>query len=290
MTSVTGIILAISLMIIMAGMGLSLAIADFKRIVEYPKAAFIGLFSQIILLPLIGFSIAYLLDLPAVIAVGLMLLAACPGGATSNMITFLAKGDLALSISLTAMASLLSFISIPLIMNLTFDFFLDQQESVTLDFMHMLKQLLVIIIIPVVIGMIINRKFPAFALSVQKPVKIASAVIFILVMIGITYTNRNEFIEYFDQAGLPSILLNICTMGAGFLLALLFKLPKFQAITISIESGIQNGTLAITIATLILNTPAYTIVPLTYGFLMFFTASLIIIFRSRRKEKAHLHV
>jgi BASS family bile acid:Na+ symporter len=290
MTSITGIILAISLMIIMAGMGLSLAIADFKRIVEYPKAAFIGLFSQIILLPLIGFSIAYLLDLPPVIAIGLMLLAACPGGATSNMITFLAKGDLALSISLTAMASLLSFISIPLIMNLAFEFFLDQQESVSLDIMDMLKQLLVIIIIPVAIGMIINRKFPAFALSVQKPVKIASAIIFILVMLGITYTNRNEFFEYFDQAGLPSILLNILTMGIGFLLALLFKLPKFQAVTISIESGIQNGTLAITIATLILNNPAYTIVPLTYGFLMFFTASLIIIFRSRRKESAHSHV
>ena len=175
-------------------------------------------------------------------------------------------------------------------MNMSFDFFLDQQESVSLDIMAMLKQLLVIIIIPVAIGMMINRKFPAFALSVQKPVKIASAIIFILVMIGITYTNRNEFIAYFDQAGLPSILLNVCTMGAGFLLAFLFKLPKFQAITISIESGIQNGTLAITIATLILNNPAYTIVPLTYGFLMFFTASLVIIFRSRSKEKAHSHI
>ena len=132
--------------------------------------------------------------------------------------------------------------------------------------------------------MLINKKFPEFAFRVEKPVKKASMVLFILVVVGVTYSNRIEFMEYFGEAGLPSILLNICTMLAGYLLAITFKLPKNQAVTISIESGIQNGTLAITIATLILQKPEYTIVPLTYGLLMFFTAGVIIAFRKRAKE------
>ncbi|MDN3642137.1 bile acid:sodium symporter family protein [Lutimonas halocynthiae] len=284
MTSITGIILAISLFIIMAGMGLSLAIADFKRIVKYPKAVIVGLSSQLILLPVIAFLICYFLALPPVIAIGIMLIASCPGGATSNMISYLAKGDLALSVSLTAIASLLSFITIPFIMNIGFHYFLEESQAMSLDFMSTLKQLFVIIIIPVLIGMFINKKFPEFAFRVEKPVKKASMVLFILVVVGVTYSNRNEFIEYFGEAGLPSILLNIFTMLAGYLLAIIFKLPKNQAVTISIESGIQNGTLAITIATLILQKPEYTIVPLTYGLLMFFTAAVIIAFRKRAKE------
>ena len=284
MTSVTGIILAVSLFIIMAGMGLSLAVQDFKRVVEYPKAALVGMFSQLVLLPSIAFMIAYMLALPPVVAIGIMLIASCPGGATSNMISFLAKGDLALSISLTAIASLLSFLTIPLIMNFAFNFFLRESQPMALDFMATLKQLFVIIIVPVLIGMYINKKFPEFAFRIEKPVKKASMVLFILVVAGVTYSNRNEFFEYFDQAGLPSILLNICTMTAGYILAVLFRLPKSQAITISIETGIQNGTLAITIATLLLQKPEYTIVPLTYSLLMFFTAGVIIAFRKRAKE------
>ena len=284
MNSVTGIILAITLFIIMAGMGLSLAISDFKRFVEYPKAVIVGLCSQLILLPTIAFLIAYFLELPPVIAIGIMLIASCPGGATSNMISYLAKGDLALSISLTAIASLLSFVTIPLIMHIAFNFFLDETQAMTLDFLATLKQLFAIIIMPVLIGMFINRKYPEFAFRVEKPVKTASMVLFVLVVVGICYSNRNEFIEYFTQTGLPSILLNICTMTAGYLLAILFKLPKNQAVTISIESGIQNGTLAITIATLLLQKPEYTIVPVTYSLLMFFTAGVVIAFRKRSKE------
>jgi len=284
MTSITGIILAISLFIIMAGMGLSLAVQDFKRVVAYPKAALVGMVSQLILLPSIAFLIAYVLALPPMVAIGIMLIASCPGGATSNMISFLAKGDLALSISLTAIASLLSFLTIPVIMNFAFNFFLKESQPMTLDFVATLKQLFVIIIVPVLLGMFINKKFPEFAFRIEKPVKKASMVLFILVVAGVTYSNRNEFFEYFDQAGLPSILLNILTMTAGYVLAVLFKLPKNQAITISIETGIQNGTLAITIATLLLQKPEYTIVPLTYSLLMFFTAGIVIAFRKRSKE------
>ena len=284
MGSIIGIILAISLFVIMAGMGLSLTIFDFKRIVQYPKAVIVGLSSQLILLPIIAFSIAIALSLPPVVAIGIMLIASCPGGATSNLISYLAKGDLALSISLTAVASLLSFVTIPVIMNFSFGFFLDETQEVSLDILSTLQQLFVIIIIPVLIGMIIKRKYPDFAFRVEKPVKKASIVLFILVFVGVSYTNRNEFIAYFSQAGIPSILLNICTMIAGYFLAVLFRLPRNQAVTISIESGIQNGTLAITIATLILQKPEYTIVPLIYSLPMFLTAGFVIAFRKRAKE------
>ncbi len=288
MTSITGIILAISLMIIMFGMGLSLALADFKRVVTYPKAVFVGLISQIVILPLIGYLIAIGLNLSPTIAIGIMLLAACPGGATSNLLTHLAKGDLALSVSLTAIASLLSIITIPIIVQFALVEFSDQSQVISVDAVTMIKQLLVIVIIPVSIGMLIKARFSIFADKMEKPVKIASAIIFILVIIGVIFSIRDVFMDYLGEAGLPSILLNITTMLIGFLLAMLFKLTKPQAISISIETGIQNGTLAITLATIALNNAEYSIVPAIYGLLMFFTGAVIIFMRKPLgvKEKA----
>lgn len=279
MTSITGIILAISLMIIMFGMGLSLVLSDFKRIVTYPKAVFVGLISQIVVLPIIGYLIATYLNLSPTIAVGIMLLAACPGGATSNLLTHLAKGDLALSVTLTAISSLLAIITIPIIVQFALAHFGNQAQSISVDAVTMIKQLFVIVIIPVNIGMLIKTKFPNFADRMEKPVKIASAIIFILVIIGVVFSIRDVFMDYLSEAGLPSILLNIITMVIGFSLAMLFKLTKPQAISISIETGIQNGTLAITLATIALNNAEYSIVPAIYGLLMFFTGAIIIFMR-----------
>ena len=279
MTSITGIILALSLMIIMFGMGLSLVIADFKRIVTYPKAVLVGLFSQIIVLPFIGYLIATNLDLSPTIAISIMLLAACPGGATSNLLTHLAKGDLALSISLTAIASLLSIVTIPFIVQFALTHFGNETQVVSLDAITTIKQLLVIVIIPVAIGMLIKAKYSIFADKMEKPVKIASTVIFILVVLGVVFSIRDVMMDYLWEAGLPSIILNVTTMLIGFLLAIVFKLTKPQAISISIETGIQNGTLAITLATISLNNAEYSIVPVVYGLLMFFTGAIIIFIR-----------
>ena len=279
MTSIAGIILAISLMIIMFGMGLSLIFADFKRVLIFPKAVFVGLVSQIIILPLIGFLIATSLNLSPTIAIGIMLLSACPGGATSNLLTHLAKGDLALSITLTAISSLLSIITIPFIVQFALTYFGDQTQLVSIDALTMVKQLMVIIIIPVGIGMLIKSKYSKFAGKMEKPVKIASTVIFILVIIGVVFSVRDVFMDYLREAGLPSILLNVTTMLIGFLLAMLFKLTKPQAISISIETGIQNGTLAITLATIALNNAEYSIVPAVYGLLMFISGAIIIFMR-----------
>lgn len=281
MTSNIGIVLAASLMFIMFGMGLSLTINDFKRVIIFPKAVLLGLISQMVILPLLGYFIAVYLNLSPTIAIGLMLLAVCPGGATSNLLTHLAKGDLALSVSLTAISSVLSIITIPIIVQFALQYFENQNQSITIDSFTMIKQLFVIVIVPVAIGMIVRARNINFALRMEKPVKKASAIIFILVMIGVIFSTRSEFFSYFKEAGLPSILLNVLTMTVGFLLALVFRLTKPQAISISIESGIQNGTLAITLATIALNNIEYSIVPATYGLWMFFTGTLIILMRKR---------
>ncbi len=276
MNSTSGIILAISLIVIMFGMGLSLTLNDFKRILRYPKAILVGLTSQMFILPLLGYLIAVSFGLSPVIAVGLMLLAACPGGATSNLLAFLAKGDLALSVSLTAFASMLSVFTIPIIIQFALTEFLGDSQQVRIDIISTIKQLVVITIIPVVSGMLVRAKFPKFAVRMDKPVKIASAVIFVLVVVGLTISIRDVFFDYLKEAGLPSIVLNISTMLAGFLLALLFKLPKRQAISVSIESGIQNGTLAITIATITLKNAEFAITPVIYGLLMFITGAVVV--------------
>lgn len=291
MNSTFGIILALSLIIIMFGMGLSLTISDFKKVVFYPKAMIIGLTSQLIILPMLGYLIATGLNLSPTTAIGVMLLAACPGGPTSNLLTHLAKGDLALSVSLTAVASLLTIITIPFIIQFAMTEFANQGQEVSVDALTMIKQLLVVVLIPVSIGMWVKAKFSAFAEKMEKPVKIASAIIFILVVIGVTYSIKDSFIRYLTEAGLPAILLNVSTMGIGFLLAMLFKLNKPQAISISIESGIQNGTLAITLATIALNNAEFAIVPAVYGLLMFGTAALLILFINRLggKEKILLN-
>lgn len=285
MNSTFGIILAISLIIIMFGMGLSLTLSNFKRVIFYPKAILIGLSSQIIILPLLGYLIVTILNLSPTTAIGVMLLAACPGGPTSNLLTHLAKGDLALSVSLTALASLLTILTIPLIMQFSLAEFSNESQNVSVDALTMIKQLLIIVLVPVSIGMWINARFPVFANKMEKPVKVASAIIFILVVIGVTYSIKDAFMGYLNEAGLPAILLNISTMGVGFLLALVFKLSKPQAISISIESGIQNGTLAITLATIALNNAEYAIVPAIYGLLMFVTATLVILLRNRLGAK-----
>ncbi len=290
MDSTAGIILAISLIIIMFGMGLSLTLSDFKRVVTYPKAMIIGLICQLLLLPVIGYIIAISLSLSPTTAIGIMLLAACPGGPTSNMLTYMAKGDLALSVSLTAVSSMISILSIPFIVQFALVEFSNQSMAITVDALTMIKQLLVIVIIPVAIGMFIKAKYGTFALKMEKPVKIASAIIFILVIIGVTISIKDVFLSYLSEAGLPAILLNISTMTIGFMAAVLFKLTRPQAISISIETGIQNGTLAITLATIALNNAEYSIVPAIYGLLMFVTATVIIFVRKPLGVKDQLSV
>ena len=173
MDNISTIILAASLFIIMLGMGLSLVTADFKRIITYPKAVAVGLFNQLILLPVIAFVIVSVFPTKPEIAIGIMILAACPGGATSNLIAHLAKGDTALSVSLTAMSSFITLLTIPFIVNFSLSYFAVTGQNVQLDVIKTIIQILVIVVIPIVIGMFIRKTNEGFALKMEKPVKIS---------------------------------------------------------------------------------------------------------------------
>jgi len=285
MDKVSTIILAASLIIIMLGMGLSLIADDFKRIVLYPKAIMIGLVNQLILLPIIGFTIAILFPLSPEISIGIMILAASPGGPTSNLIAHLAKGDTALSVTLTALSSFITILSIPIIVNFALVHFLEKGQMIHLDWVETVIQILVIIIIPISIGMMIRKYKEGFAKRMAKPVRKASGVVIALVIAGIFIKERANFVSYFQQAGLATLALNISTMAVGYYTSRLFKIPNRQAISISIESGIQNGTLAITIAVVLLGSTSFAIAPAIYSLLMFFTGGFVIYLSTRKTKK-----
>jgi BASS family bile acid:Na+ symporter len=269
----------------MLGMGLSLTLKDFKRVAEKPLAISMGLILQLVVLPAIAFGIAYLLKLPDFIAVGLIILAACPGGPTSNLITHLAKGDTALSVSLTAVSSYVTILSIPFVINLGADVFMTESQQVNLDIGETIKNILVVSIVPVIIGMTINRYASAFAKKMDKPVKIASAVILIVLIVGIVVKERSNFADYFAQAGLATLLLNVISMAAGFGAAKLAKLNNRQATSLSVETGIQNGTMAITIAVGILGRADLSISAAVYSLIMFFTSGFVIFMMNKKNAQ-----
>jgi BASS family bile acid:Na+ symporter len=284
MDSLSTAILGGALLIVMLGMGLTLQFSDFKRVILYPKAIFVGLTNQLIILPLIGLGITMVFSLPPEVAVGIMILAACPGGPTSNLISHLAKGDLALSVTLTAVSSLITILTIPFIVNFALVRFIGEGQVVELGVLQTISQVFVIVVIPIIIGMSIRKFYPGFALKMAKPVRITSAVVLAIIIIGLVIKERENFVAYFEQAGLAALLLNILTMGIGYLAAKLFAIPKAGSIAIAIESGIQNGTLAITVAVVLLNNMAFAIAPAVYSLLMFMTGGVIIYFGSRSKQ------
>jgi BASS family bile acid:Na+ symporter len=285
MDSTTAIILAASLAIIMLGMGLSLVIDDFKRIFSAPKAILVGLANQLILLPVIAFIIASTFSLTPEIAIGIMILAACPGGATSNLIAHLAKADTALSVTLTAFSSFITILTIPFIVNFSLEQFLDQSNMIQLDVLDTFKNIFLIIIFPVSIGMFIRKKSEKFALKMAKPVRIASALILVLVIVGIIIKEQETLAQSFQQAGIAVLSLNLIVMFIGYYSARLFKINTKRALSIAIESGIQNGTLGITVAVSLLAVPKFAVVSAVYGVLMFFTGAAAVYIGSRQHKK-----
>lgn len=276
MDQVSTIVLAAALFIIMLGMGLSLVGADFKNIANNPKAIFVGLVNQLIFLPLIGFGIVTVFPIQPEIAIGVMILAACPGGPTSNLISFMAKADLALSVSLTALSSLITILTIPFMVNFALTHFLDEGQVIKLDIMQTIGQIFAIVVIPIIIGMTIRKYKPVFAQRMGRPVRIASGIILAVIILGIILKEKAHMVEYVQKAGLAALALNLLTMGVGFLTAKIFKLSRKQGFSIAIESGIQNGTLAISIAVALLGNTSYAIAPAVYSILMFLTGFAVV--------------
>lgn len=278
----TAVFLPLALAFIMLGMGLSLSIKDFKNIFVYPKAMILGLTNQLILLPIFGFALAQVFGLTGAMAVGVMILAACPGGATSNLITHLSKGDIALSISLTAVSSFITIVTIPIIVNFAIAFF-GEEGSIQLPVLETIIQIMGVTVVPVSIGMFLKRRFPILAIKADKPVRIASAVIFAAVLIAAILKERDSIVEFFILTGPIMLSLNLLTLIVGFFLATVFLLPKRQRLTVSIESGIQNGTLGIMIAATLLKNSEMTIPIAIYSLIMFITSAVIIFWANKKK-------
>jgi len=282
----TELLLPVSLGIIMLGMGMSLTPHDFKRVALYPKAAAIGIINQIIILPIVGFLLLLLLPMRSPeLAVGIMILAACPGGPTSNLITHISRGDTALSITLTAISSLIVVITIPFIINFSLSFFMQHGEYVPLPIFDTIIRVLIITILPVAIGMVIRTKAPQFSKVMSTPVKILSGVLLMVVIFAAIMHDKENLVNFFVQAGPVALALNLSMLLIGYYTSRIFNLNVQQSITISIESGIQNGTLGIAIAATLLHNATMTIPPAIYSLIMFLTAGVIIAWMNLKIKK-----
>jgi BASS family bile acid:Na+ symporter len=280
-SAITTIFLPVALGIIMLGLGLSLTIADFQRVVKFPKVIFIGLFCQMIILPVVCFSIAKGFGLAPELAVGLMLLAASPGGSTANLFSHLANGDVALNISLTAFNSILSILMLPLIVNFSIDYFMESGQVVPLQFKKIIE-VFAIVLVPVGIGMIVNAKNPSISIKLEKPVKILSAIFLVLIIVSAIIKEKAHIVEYFQQIGIPALLFNVLSLGIGYFIPRMLRIGKKQAIAIGMEIGIHNGTMAIFIATTVLNNSVMSIPPAIYSLIMFVTAGIFGYFVSKK--------
>ena len=257
----------------MLGLGLSLTVDDFKRVTQYPKAVLIALFCQMVLLPLLCFALVKVSGLDPILGVGLMLLAASPGGATANLYSHLSNGDVALNITLTAINSVLTLFTLPLIVNLSSAYFLGEGQYVPMPFQKVIE-VFAIVLVPVTLGMLLKSKAPAFAAKMDKPVKIISALVLAIIIVSITIREKQVLVDYFGQLGGPVLLFNVLSMVVGYYVPLLMGIERKQAVAIGMEIGIHNGTLAIYIALNVLNNSMMSVPPALYGLLMFFTAAV----------------
>ncbi len=265
------VVLPVSLFIIMLGMGLSLRMADFVRVLAMPKAALVGLFAQMIALPAIAFFIATAFKLPPELAVGLMIISFAPGGATSNMFSNLANGDVALSISLTAIVSLVTPFTLPWLTLLSMDHFMGAGDAFELPLLKIIIQLLVITVIPVFIGMFILSKWQKAANKTEPVIKVFSVIFLFLIIVVILLKNKAQMVDFFIQTGAATLMLNVLVLGLGYLLAKFFNLPQAQSISIGYEVGIQNGTLALMVAGMLVGNDTMMIPAITYSAFMFIT-------------------
>ncbi len=281
----TSLLLPLALGVIMFGLGLGLGLDDFRRIARYPRAVVIGLVLQIGVLPWAAFGLALLFRLPPELAVGLMLLAASPGGATANIYSHLARGDVALNITLTAVNSLLCLLTLPLILNLALDFFLGAGQYVPPP-VGKIVEVAVIIVLPVSLGMATRALAPAFAARMEKPIRLLSVLVLALLIVAAVAQTWSTLLGFFAAVGLACLLFNLVSMGVGYAAPRALKLPRRQAIAIAMEIGIHNGTLAIFIALNVLERPLTSVPAAVYSLLMFFTAAVFAYGLNRRARHA----
>jgi len=270
-TKIAPIVLAL----IMLGLGLGLSVKDFTRILRFPKDFFVGFFSQLVILPIVALGIALILDLPATIAVGLMIIASAPGGVTSNVLTKFANGDVALSISLTAVVSLISIVSVPFVVITSADI-LGVAISKNISMTAIALKMALVVTLPVIIGMIIRGFAENFISLKVNIINKITGWLFVIVFAAIWIEEKDNILIYLAEAGLAVLILNVVMMMIAYFIAKKFVSGIAQQKCIALECGLQNGTLAVFVATLIFDDVAYVVPTGAYALLMYITGFIFI--------------
>lgn len=283
-SALTTIGLPIALAIIMFGLGLDLTMADFRRVAKHPKAVVVALACQLALLPAVCFGLVVLFDLPPLLGIGMLLLAASPGGTSANLYSHLFRGDVALNISLTAINSIVAIATLPLITNLAIGYY-DRGDDVSMPFVEVVK-VFVIVLVPVAIGMVVRSRKQSFAARMDRPVRIGSAVILAVLVIGILLDQRENVAGYLADVGLVAALFCAISLVVGYVVPRAFGVVEDQAIASSFEIGVHNGTLAIFVAVEVLDVTEISIPAAVYSIIMFVFAALWGMFISRRTTAA----
>ncbi len=283
----TVVLLPVALAIVMLGMGLSLVPEDFRRITRYPRAVAVGTVCQCLVLPLLGALIALVVPMEPVMAVGLVVVAVCPGGPSSNLMTYLARGDVALSVTLTAVSSIVTVFTIPLFTNLALQHFLGEGAAFSLPVGTTMLQIVLITLLPTAIGMAIRHRFPEPARRLEKQMGRLAGGLLALIILLLFIREAGKLPGFLAQMGLAIALLNVLAMLAGFLAGRLFRLPLAQQVCIAIEVGIQNGTLAIAITAGLLNNPDMAVPAAVYSLLMYVSGFGAVLCGRRLIPSAH---
>ena len=266
-----------ALALIMFGLGLGLTTTDFSRVIKNPKDFFVGFVSQLILLPIVALGLVFLLNLPTTIAVGLMIIAAAPGGVTSNILTKFANGDVALSVTLTAVTSLVSILTVPFVVINSANI-IGVSISSDISIANVALKMALVVTVPVLFGMIIRKLFTNFILSKVNLIDKLSGILFIIVFAAIYIEERNNILDYILQSGLAVLILNIVMMTLAFLIAKKYASGISQQKCIAIEGGLQNGTVAVFVATLIFDDVAFVVPTASYALIQYITGFLFIAF------------
>ena len=282
-SALTTVGLPIALAIVMFGLGLGLAGEDFRRVAQRPKAVAVALGCQLVLLPLICFGLVVLADLPALLGIGMMLLAASPGGTTANLFSHLFHGDVALNITLTAVNSVISVITLPIVTGFAIAYY-DRGDDVSVPFGEVVK-VFAIILVPVAIGMLVRSRNAAFATRMDRPVRALSAVVLAVLVLGILIDERENVGGYLADVGLIATAFCAISLVVGYVVPKAVGVVEGQAIASSMEIGVHNGTLAIFIALEVLEAVTISIPAAVYSLVMFPLAALWGMFVSRRVRR-----
>ena len=282
MNFVTDVILPLALAFIMFTLGLGLSVSDFSNVFRKPKNFLIGLISQLIFLPIVGLTLVIIWPLPIEIAIGIMLIAAAPGGVTSNILTFFAKGDIALSVSLTAVMSLLSAASVPIVLAISIGLIGDSILPDSISLTGIALSMFLIVTLPVLLGMGVRSFLNSLTLKIEKSARFISTLLFVLVLVGAILAERENVVSYFAQTGLVVLTLNILMMLIAFYWSGFFGMGIAQKKAIAIECGLQNGTLAIFVGTSLFGGGLYIIPAATYSLVMYLTSLIFIYFIKNR--------